>query len=113
MTEQEKQASLAEVQETLYNTVFVPAFVKLAADKGVNITTEAELAEAVRLAMTLEASQTTKQAQDNSGFLKQAADALQSHVYGKSAQSEEAHFAKQAAALPEVRQALSKLQQLK
>jgi hypothetical protein len=107
MTDQEKQAA---AQETLYNAVFVPAFVKLAADKGINIQTEAELGEAIRLAMTLEASQAQQTPRDNSGLLKQAADSLQAHVQTPKGQvAEQSYFAKQAAALPEFRQAVAAL----
>jgi hypothetical protein len=113
MTEQEKQAALTEVQESLFNSVFVPAFVKLAADKGVNITNEAELEQAIRIATMVEADAMQKKASGNAGLFKQAADTLERKLSGVDPkQAEVAKFTKQAAALPEVRQAVAKAVQL-
>lgn len=111
MSEQEKtvdQEALAKASQTLYEKVYIPAFMKAAADAGIQFETEDQLANALKIAGLVrlhEEQAMAQQAEQGGDILSKAASALEQMTFGEQA------AAPQPVEDPEIKQALAVLAQ--
>jgi len=111
MSEQEKtvdQEALIKASQKVYRNVYIPAFLKAAADAGIQFQTEDQLANALKIAALVrlhEEQAVQAQAAQGEDMLSKAASALESLTFGEQGQ------APAAVVDPEVKQALAVLSQ--
>lgn len=110
MTQPELEKRAAEVQETLISNVFEPAFVKAAQAHGLPVNTREDLDELLKIAGLI-AQHEEKAAAQAGSIYKQAAATLEKLVVGTTPEVDP--LAKQAAANPQVAEALRQLAALR
>ena len=93
MSEQTKtaQEELVKASETLYEKVYVPAFLKEAARQGLALRTEKDVEDALKVAALVrchEIAAAEKQAQDTSTLLSKAASLLEQNTLGVAEQTD-------------------------
>ena len=113
MSDETKTAEAGpQVGDVLFQKVYLPAFMKAAAERGIVPTNDAELHDMLKIAAMLrlqESAAVEEQAAQTAGVLHKAAAVLETATFGEASNEKQAEALDAIANDPEVKQALAQL----